>query len=170
MVDQELFKKLVKPLLTEARAKFNKLSLAELKEVEDTFGEEMKLKLMRGLAEVGVTILDEEGGIVLAGEFTKIDFDNAELAKKQKEASARYAKDQAAKRDAVLTKDGVCPKCGKAMGKIMYGLPNFTPELRQEIEEGKIILGGCILNPDSPQLYCKQCGIYGHKSPEKLNE
>lgn len=170
MVDQELFRKLVKPLLAEARANFNKLSIAELKEVEDAFGEEMKLKLMRGLVEVGVTIIDEKGEALLAGELSNFDFEDAELAKKQKEVIDRYAKDQAAKRDAVLTKDGMCPKCGKSMGNIMYGLPNFSPELTQYIEEGKIILGGCILNPDSPQLYCKQCGIYGRKSPKKPND
>ncbi len=57
-------------------------------------------------------------------------------------------------------KPGKCPQCGSSkIARIMYGLPDFSSgELKKDIEEGRIVLGGCIVGPDSPRWECKGCG------------
>ncbi len=53
-----------------------------------------------------------------------------------------------------------CPQCGSPkIARIMYGLPDFSSEeLKKAVEEGRIVLGGCIVAPDSPRWKCKGCG------------
>lgn len=49
-----------------------------------------------------------------------------------------------------------CPACGsKDVIPIAYGYPG--PAMYQESMEGKIFLGGCCLDIDSPASYCKSC-------------
>jgi hypothetical protein len=50
-----------------------------------------------------------------------------------------------------------CPKCGSSKGviRIVYGMPGV--DLRQEELEGKIMLGGCCIIDDAPDLHCKEC-------------
>lgn len=49
-----------------------------------------------------------------------------------------------------------CPKCGSMNTvKICYGLP--TKETIELAELGKIALGGCMVDDDSPKHYCKDC-------------
>ena len=53
-----------------------------------------------------------------------------------------------------------CPQCGSPrIARIVYGLPDFSSgELKKAVEEGRIVLGGCIVGPDSPRWECKGCG------------
>ncbi len=53
-----------------------------------------------------------------------------------------------------------CPQCGSPrIAMIMYGLPDFSSEkLKKDVEEGRIVLGGCIVRPDNPRWQCKGCG------------
>ncbi len=52
-----------------------------------------------------------------------------------------------------------CPQCGSSkIAEIMYGLPDFSSEeLNKDVEEGRIVLGGCIVAPDNPRWKCKDC-------------
>ena len=49
-----------------------------------------------------------------------------------------------------------CPECGADKTiPIAYGLP--SKELRREVEEGKVHLGGCLVTGDDPKWYCPIC-------------
>jgi hypothetical protein len=51
-----------------------------------------------------------------------------------------------------------CPKCGaKRVAHIMYGLPHYCDELKADLETGRIVLGGCVVEGDSPTWHCNQC-------------
>jgi hypothetical protein len=41
----------------------------------------------------------------------------------------------------------------------MYGMPDYTPELEQKLEAGKVHLGGCIIELDSPNRHCNECEL-----------
>ncbi len=55
----------------------------------------------------------------------------------------------------IITTD-ICPKCNqnKDVTKIFYGMP--TEKYLKLGEEGKIRLGGCMINECSPKYYCKK--------------
>jgi len=49
-----------------------------------------------------------------------------------------------------------CPFCGAATAlSILYGMP--SAEARDDEEKGKIVLGGCCVEDDSPDWACTQC-------------
>ncbi len=53
----------------------------------------------------------------------------------------------------------VCPSCGSAnVAKYLYGFVAMDDELEQQLEEGKITLGGCEITEDAPEYYCNVCG------------
>ena len=60
-----------------------------------------------------------------------------------------------------------CPKCGKKLAPIVYGLP--TSEAAEASSRGEIFLGGCEVYPNSPKYHCYNCildfdkDIYPHK-------
>lgn len=47
-----------------------------------------------------------------------------------------------------------CPKCGSAVG-ILYGLP--SKGALEEARQGKIALGGCIVEDDRPLRHRPDC-------------
>jgi hypothetical protein len=50
----------------------------------------------------------------------------------------------------------VCPKCGSNnVLRIAYGLP--TPKGEFDALAGKVILGGCMVEPGQPDRHCKEC-------------
>jgi len=60
----------------------------------------------------------------------------------------------------VKRKPRKCKSCGSnRIAVILYGFPAFSPELKAQIEAGKIVLGGCCL-PDvgDPSWRCADCG------------
>lgn len=59
-----------------------------------------------------------------------------------------------------------CPKCGHhPVGSILWGLPVFSDELEQKMREGRIVLGGCCVDPENdPSWQCSQCGWQGWMS------
>ena len=57
-----------------------------------------------------------------------------------------------------------CPKCGGEPVPIVYGLVPFIPdgprpELFKAQERGDLVLGGCCVDPWSPQWHCKKCDL-----------
>lgn len=58
-----------------------------------------------------------------------------------------------------------CEKCGfDKITEISYGLPGWCgidmeidPRIKKMLEEKRILLGGCILTPDSPKYFCRNC-------------
>jgi len=64
-----------------------------------------------------------------------------------------------------------CPACGSAkIATILYGLPVFTPGLNKELDEGKTVLGGCVITGDDPTWKCIDCGAYIYKFPIDLKD
>ncbi len=50
-----------------------------------------------------------------------------------------------------------CPSCGSSLAvvRIAYGLPG--PGLIEQADRGEFVLGGCVLEEDSPRWYCQEC-------------
>lgn len=56
-------------------------------------------------------------------------------------------------------KKPACPKCNKKdeVIPISYGFP--TPEVFEKEQQGKVKLGGCCIELDGPDWYCKRDDI-----------
>jgi len=54
-----------------------------------------------------------------------------------------------------------CPKCGSgAVAVIFWGLPeSFSKEMQHEIDEGRLVLGGCCVTDCDPAWQCTRCGL-----------
>ena len=53
----------------------------------------------------------------------------------------------------------VCPKCQTGSpARILYGLPDSTPELQEELSSKRVVLGGCVVSDDSTAWHCTRCG------------
>ena len=51
---------------------------------------------------------------------------------------------------------GRCTQCGGRMIPIVYGYP--TPELWDDAEAGKVVIGGCVIYEGlSPSKVCREC-------------
>ncbi len=56
-------------------------------------------------------------------------------------------------------KPETCPACGASIiAEILYEMVACSDELEQDIDSGRIILGGCCLTGDDPVWECTQCG------------
>ena len=53
----------------------------------------------------------------------------------------------------------ICPTCQSTdIARVMMGMPAFTKQLEQDIEDGKISLGGCLTSDGGdPHLVCNTC-------------
>jgi hypothetical protein len=54
----------------------------------------------------------------------------------------------------------VCPYCGsRNIARIFRGTPTFTEELQRELDEGKVVLGGCEVEGiyPLPRYQCNDC-------------
>lgn len=50
-----------------------------------------------------------------------------------------------------------CPKCNlNKVIPILYGY--LSGDMLKKAEMGEIKLGGCIVTPENPKWYCKDCG------------
>jgi hypothetical protein len=56
------------------------------------------------------------------------------------------------------------------MGTILYGMPSWSDQLEKDIDSGKIVLGGCIIDVDEngnqidPMWECSKCGVQVYKN------
>lgn len=52
-----------------------------------------------------------------------------------------------------------CPKCGsKDIAEILWGMPVYDEKLIHDLEEGRIVLGGCCITGEDPDWHCNDCG------------
>ena len=49
-----------------------------------------------------------------------------------------------------------CNICNKECAKYLYGFPNYSA-IQKELDEGKIVLGGCCIYIPSPDWHCIEC-------------
>lgn len=60
-----------------------------------------------------------------------------------------------------------CPICGsKKIATYLRGMPLFSKKLQKDIDEGRIILGGCIVSGDDAFCICTDCKTEFYKSIE----
>jgi hypothetical protein len=62
-----------------------------------------------------------------------------------------------------------CPKCGsKRIARIQWGMPNFSDELKRKLDEGTVVLGGCVVSGHDPNWQCQDCrvGIFREAAEE----
>ncbi len=59
----------------------------------------------------------------------------------------------------VSRKPKACPVCGSdRIATYLLGMPDFSnKKLQKEIDEGKIIIGGCCITEDDPKYHCFEC-------------
>jgi uracil-DNA glycosylase len=58
----------------------------------------------------------------------------------------------------VKSKPKICPVCkSKRIASYMYGLPAFSDKLEKDLNEGRIVLGGCCISGDDPMYMCSDC-------------
>ena len=51
-----------------------------------------------------------------------------------------------------------CPECDSVkIAQILYGLPAFDEKLEQDLEAGKVVLGGCNVTGEDPSWHCNDC-------------
>ena len=71
-------------------------------------------------------------------------------------------------------KPDVCPECGSAtVADIIYGFVDVSrPDLRKQLDEAKVVLGGCCDAVDGPDWHCTSCGldIHGPRFPFLLDD
>ena len=52
-----------------------------------------------------------------------------------------------------------CPKGGgNDIAIILWGVPPDSEFLKEEVKKKKIVLGGCIVSKNDPELECNDCG------------
>lgn len=51
-----------------------------------------------------------------------------------------------------------CPNCNKEwIAEILWGYPEDTQALEQELERKEIVLGGCLVTNHDPKWECNDC-------------
>jgi hypothetical protein len=53
---------------------------------------------------------------------------------------------------------GRCPRCGSSdIARILWGYPAFDEEVERALDEGHIVLGGCLVSGADPNRHCRAC-------------
>ena len=60
-----------------------------------------------------------------------------------------------------------CPECNSKLVRVIYGMPN--EDLVREVDQGKVLLGGCDITGTDPTWGCPECG-WRYTPPELLAE
>lgn len=54
-----------------------------------------------------------------------------------------------------------CPNCNSpSLAKILYGMPNYDDDLNDDLQSGKVVLGGCSETDNDPDLHCLVCRAF----------
>lgn len=60
-----------------------------------------------------------------------------------------------------------CEFCGsERCARILYGRVAENKQLREDLEVGKVVLGGCLVYGEMPQWRCLDCGAEWGRSRE----
>lgn len=52
----------------------------------------------------------------------------------------------------------ICPNCGSnRVAKVLHGISKIDEDLQELIDEEKVLLGGCMILPNSFNYYCINC-------------
>lgn len=60
--------------------------------------------------------------------------------------------------------NNICKICGEPVAKYLYGMPDYSKDLKLKISLGKVYLGGCCIYTNSPIKRCIKCGIDYYKN------
>jgi len=53
-----------------------------------------------------------------------------------------------------------CPECGSiSIASILYGMPFLDEKLQADLDNGRVVLGGCCRTDNDPVWKCNSCGI-----------
>lgn len=59
-----------------------------------------------------------------------------------------------------------CPSCkSEKVAVILHGMPDMSDKLHRDLEEGRVILGGCCMEVDGPYWQCTDCDLPMYKKP-----
>lgn len=59
----------------------------------------------------------------------------------------------------VLETPPACPGCdARDSAEILYGLQGMSEELQHALDEGRIVLAGCLVYAGAPRWLCRRCG------------
>jgi len=51
-----------------------------------------------------------------------------------------------------------CPQCSSSnVAEIFWGFPGNMDEIKEDLRNGRIILGGCVVTDHDPKLQCNVC-------------
>ena len=53
------------------------------------------------------------------------------------------------------------------MARILWGEPILSPKVRRDLEEGRLVLGGCCVTDDDPAWKCVECDAEVHRFRER---
>jgi len=57
-----------------------------------------------------------------------------------------------------LGRRGRCPRCGsRSVAEILFGLPEWSEELEDKLDSGRLVLGGCCVTGSDPDRHCNAC-------------
>lgn len=60
-----------------------------------------------------------------------------------------------------------CPECGsKNIAEILWGMPALDEELERNLDEGRIVLGGCCITDENTDWRCNDCGCEFGSNPK----
>ena len=63
-----------------------------------------------------------------------------------------------------------CPQCGcTPVAEILYGFPDFSGDLEQQLDTNEIVLGGCCISGDDPEWQCPRCFLGIFRKPKESN-
>jgi uncharacterized Zn finger protein len=54
----------------------------------------------------------------------------------------------------------ICPFCSsQKTAEILYGMPDpGSKKLQEDLDSGKTVLGGCVIDKNLPLYHCNNCG------------
>ena len=64
-----------------------------------------------------------------------------------------------------------CPHCGfSPVANILYGMPAPDAKMQQDIDDGRLALGGCCIGMEDPTWKCRDCGLEMYKKQPCLQD
>jgi len=70
-----------------------------------------------------------------------------------------------------VLEDMICPNCNSSsIAVILWGLPADMRALEKELDEKKIVLGGCLVTAHDPKWECNDCHTrWGNREDDEID-